>query len=189
MKYDRKLYNRLKYSNNYSSVGLINKQYVYEILTGVCDVPEYYPITREEFDTFEDWEDDEIFVVNTIKNRTLLAGGWRKTRHSPWMKSKYNNRKLGIDAGDYKIKCSHYNYLEYYEGNMRMKIAIYYREPIVYLDINSEYKWTPPDENVGIDEGKRKQIFKNIYNSLSANGLSVVVMDMEKGSSYKNLTF
>lgn len=29
--------------------------YAFEVLTGVCDVPAYHQITREEFDTFETW--------------------------------------------------------------------------------------------------------------------------------------
>jgi hypothetical protein len=37
------------------SAGIINSQYAISVPMGICDVPEYYPISKEEFDTFLDW--------------------------------------------------------------------------------------------------------------------------------------
>ena len=49
---------RLKIGEGYVSVGKFGNDYACEILTGVCNLPEYYPITLDEFNTFEKWYSD-----------------------------------------------------------------------------------------------------------------------------------
>lgn len=61
----------------YSSVGIFAEQYAFEILTGICDVPEYYPITKEEFDTYDEWKENYDKVVRDIKNRKLIYSSYR----------------------------------------------------------------------------------------------------------------
>ena len=61
----------------YSSVGIFAEQYAFEILTGICDVPEYYPITKEEFDTYDEWNENYDKVVRDIKNRKLIYSSYR----------------------------------------------------------------------------------------------------------------
>lgn len=60
----------------YSSVGIFAEQYAFEILTGICDVPEYYPITKEEFDTYDEWKENYDKVVRDIKNRKLIYSSY-----------------------------------------------------------------------------------------------------------------
>ncbi|WP_435921382.1 hypothetical protein [Paenibacillus sp. DYY-L-2] len=50
-------YNMLK-EGRYQSVGILEEKYVFEIKTGIADVPEYYQITKEEFDTYDLWKDE-----------------------------------------------------------------------------------------------------------------------------------
>ena len=61
----------------YSSVGIFAEKYAFEILTGICDVPEYYPITKEEFDTYDEWNENYDKVVRDIKNRKLIYSSYR----------------------------------------------------------------------------------------------------------------
>lgn len=72
-----KNYKMLK-KGDYLSVGILGEQYCFEILTGVCDIPEYYPITKEEFDTFDEWKNNTDKIVKDIKNRELLGSGYKK---------------------------------------------------------------------------------------------------------------
>ncbi|NWL86537.1 hypothetical protein DMN77_02855 [Paenibacillus sp. 79R4] len=69
-------YKRLK-EGPYSSAGIFGEQYAFEILTGICDVPEYYPITKEEFDTYDEWKENYDKVVSEIKNRKLIYSSYR----------------------------------------------------------------------------------------------------------------
>lgn len=41
-----------------------------EFLTGAVCAPEYHKITKEEFDTFEDWKDTIINNPSLLKNAT-----------------------------------------------------------------------------------------------------------------------
>ncbi|WP_346355276.1 hypothetical protein [Azotosporobacter soli] len=68
-------YKALK-QGNFDSVGFHGGQYCFEILTGIFDLPEYYPITKEEFETFDEWKDDVDKIVKDIKNRTLLYSAY-----------------------------------------------------------------------------------------------------------------
>ena len=54
---------------NYCSVGKINNRYAFKIITSANSIPEYYPISKEEFDTFEEWKNDIGKIVKDIKNR------------------------------------------------------------------------------------------------------------------------
>ena len=58
-------YQRLK-TGNWMSVGKFSDRlYAMEFLTGAVSVPEYHKITKEEFDTFEDWKDsDKVREIN-----------------------------------------------------------------------------------------------------------------------------
>lgn len=62
---------------NYCSVGMIGKEYAFEILTGIGNIPEYYPISKEEFNTFDKWRNDIDKIVKEIKNRKLLCSGYK----------------------------------------------------------------------------------------------------------------
>ena len=66
--------------------------YAFEQLTGVCDIPEYHQITREEYETAEQWvlEDDKVME---ILSRPILwdrnkGGRWdfdeEAAKDSPW---------------------------------------------------------------------------------------------------------
>ena len=66
--------------------------YAFEQLTGVCDIPEYHQITREEYETAEQWvlEDDKVME---ILSRPILCdrntgGRWdfdeEAAKDSPW---------------------------------------------------------------------------------------------------------
>lgn len=79
---DYKNYKMLK-KGVYLSVGMLEEQYCFEILTGICDVPEYYPITKEEFDTFDEWKDSYDKIVKDIKNRRLLCSAYLKDNSFP----------------------------------------------------------------------------------------------------------
>ena len=48
-----------------------------KILTGICNIPEYYPISKEEFDTFYKWKNDMDKVIYDVKNRKLLCSGYK----------------------------------------------------------------------------------------------------------------
>lgn len=61
----------------YCSVGLLNEKYVFEILTGICDAPEYYPISKDEFDDFDNWKDNTEHVVKEIKNRKCIYSSYK----------------------------------------------------------------------------------------------------------------
>ena len=73
-------YNRLKIGNS-QSVGMFgNKIYAYEILTGFANIPEYYQITEEEFDTYEEWENEipgDLGILYEIVNRKALCSGYQ----------------------------------------------------------------------------------------------------------------
>ena len=48
-----KEYQRIKHGRNYDSVGMFGDHiYVYEVLCGAVMDPEYYEITKEQFDAF-----------------------------------------------------------------------------------------------------------------------------------------
>lgn len=72
-------YVRLK-KGRYQSVGKFGEDiYAYEILTGVADSPEYHQISKEEFDSFESWGQQEPMDMKKfyeIKNRPALCGGY-----------------------------------------------------------------------------------------------------------------
>ena len=70
-------YIRIK-PGDYCSVGTIDGIYVFEILTGFCDTPEFHEITVDEFDNFEEWKSDTDFIVREIKNREVICSGYRK---------------------------------------------------------------------------------------------------------------
>lgn len=74
---DWKNYEMLK-KGDFLSVGMIEGQYCFEILTGFCNIPEYYPITKEEFDTFDGWKSNTGKIVKDIKNREILCSGYKK---------------------------------------------------------------------------------------------------------------
>ena len=63
---------------NHCSVGTIDGKYCFGILTGICDLLDYYPITKEEFATFEQWKDDTNKIVKDIQNRKLLCSAYKK---------------------------------------------------------------------------------------------------------------
>ena len=72
-------YVRLK-KGRYQSVGKFGDDiYAYEIATGIADSPEYHQISREEFDSFESWgqqEEMDMKKFYEIKNRPVLCSGY-----------------------------------------------------------------------------------------------------------------
>ncbi len=61
----------------FQSVGMIGDIYVYEILTGVAFAPVYYQIMKDEFDTFEKWQDNTEFVIGDIHNRKSICSAYK----------------------------------------------------------------------------------------------------------------
>lgn len=88
-------YRRMRCFYSTCSVGMFGAHiYAFEQLTGVCDIPEYHQITREEYETAEQWvlEDDK---VTEILSRPILCdrnkgGRWdfdeEAAKNSPWGK-------------------------------------------------------------------------------------------------------
>jgi len=74
-----KSYKMLKTGDSLS-VGILEERYCFEILTGICDIPEYHPITKEEFDTFDEWKNNTDKIVKDIKNREILCSAYRKDK-------------------------------------------------------------------------------------------------------------
>lgn len=82
---DYKNYKRLK-EGPYQSVGILEGVYVFEILTGIADTPEYYRITKEEFDTYEQWKTEwitDLKTLYTIVNRKCICSGYNRTNFTP----------------------------------------------------------------------------------------------------------
>lgn len=58
-------YERLKIGNWMSVGKFSDKLYAMEFLTGAVGVPEYHKISKEEFDSFEEWKDtDKVGEIN-----------------------------------------------------------------------------------------------------------------------------
>ncbi len=59
-------YRRRKSFYAVCSVGMFGEHiYAFEQLTGICDVPEYHQITREEYETAEQWilQEDKVCEI------------------------------------------------------------------------------------------------------------------------------
>ena len=86
-------YRRMRSFYSTCSEGMFGARiYAFEQLTGACDTPEYHQITREEYETAEQWvlEDDK---VTEILSRPILCdrnkgGRWdfdeEAAKNSPW---------------------------------------------------------------------------------------------------------
>lgn len=86
-------YRRMRSFYSTCSVGMFGEHiYAFEQLTGVCGIPEYYQITREEYESAEQWvlEDDKVME---ILSRPILCdrnkgGRWdfdeEAAKDSPW---------------------------------------------------------------------------------------------------------
>jgi hypothetical protein len=65
----------------YQSVGMFGDEiYAYEILTGFASIPEYYQITKQEYDTFDQWKDQntgELDIMYEIHNRKPLCSAYK----------------------------------------------------------------------------------------------------------------
>lgn len=63
-----------------SSVGMFGEKiYAYEILTGIGNVPGYYQITKQEFDSFDEWKSESIGELGTmyeVHNRKPLCSAY-----------------------------------------------------------------------------------------------------------------
>ena len=74
-------YKRLKVWD-YQSVGMFGDNiYAYEVLTGFADIPEYYQITREEFDTYDVWKTEtpgDLGILYEIVNRKPLCSAYKE---------------------------------------------------------------------------------------------------------------
>lgn len=60
----------------YDNVGFHEGRYCYEVLTDIFDLPAYFPITKEEFDTFDEWKNDTNKIVKDIQNRPHLYSAY-----------------------------------------------------------------------------------------------------------------
>ena len=47
---------------------MLNERYMISVPMGFCDIPEYFYISKEEFDSFDDWKDDTNKILE-IQNR------------------------------------------------------------------------------------------------------------------------
>jgi hypothetical protein len=56
--------------NGFCAIAL-HDSYMISIPTGIADIPEYFEITKEEFDTFEEWRNNEPKIIE-IENREGL---------------------------------------------------------------------------------------------------------------------
>lgn len=69
-----------KKTGRYQSVGMFgNTIYAFEVLTGITDSPEYHQISKEEFDAFETWAQENITDLNKlyeIINRPVICSGY-----------------------------------------------------------------------------------------------------------------
>ncbi|MFJ5765004.1 hypothetical protein ACIP9C_06565 [Lysinibacillus sp. NPDC093210] len=72
-------YVRLK-TGRYQSVGTFGETiYAYEVLTGITDSPEYHQISKDEFDSFETWAQENISDLKKmyeIINRPVICSGY-----------------------------------------------------------------------------------------------------------------
>lgn len=69
-------YQPLKIGENLCSVGKFGVYYAFEILTGAACAPEYYQITKAEFDAFPNWEHRLDEVIQNVKCRKCLCGAY-----------------------------------------------------------------------------------------------------------------
>lgn len=65
-------------TGDYLGAGMIEGQYCFEVLTGFCNIPEYYPITKEKFNAFDEWKSSTDKIVKDIKNGKILCSGYKK---------------------------------------------------------------------------------------------------------------
>lgn len=73
-------YNRIKDGKCQSVGSFGNAIYAYEVLIGACNIPEYYQITKDKFDTFDEWKGQtptDLGIVYDIVNRVPLCSGYR----------------------------------------------------------------------------------------------------------------
>lgn len=69
---DTESYKELKMSCFSSlTVGVINNKYCVAVPMGFCDVLEYYPITKDEFETFNVWQEDMKKIYEIEKRESL----------------------------------------------------------------------------------------------------------------------
>ncbi|WP_033168129.1 hypothetical protein [Clostridium sp. KNHs205] len=66
----------------------------------------------------------------------------------------------------YKIEVPHFYCLEYFDEGKKMKVEMDFRESYFVLSNKIITKWEPPHDNEIIDENKKKEILKNIYEFL-----------------------
>lgn len=58
-------YKRLKVGDWMSVGKFSDRLYAMEFLTGAVSVPEYHKLSKEEFDSFEEWKDtDKVVEIN-----------------------------------------------------------------------------------------------------------------------------
>lgn len=72
-------YVRLKFGKYQSAGKFGDNLYLYEVLTGVTDSPEYHQISKEEFDSFETWTQEYISDLKKlyeIMNRPVICSGY-----------------------------------------------------------------------------------------------------------------
>lgn len=72
---------KLNKKGQYESVGIFGDSiFAYEYLTGACCVPEYIQITKEEYDTFEQWKNESIKDFGKkyeVHNRIALCSAYK----------------------------------------------------------------------------------------------------------------
>ena len=50
---------------------MLNDLYFISVPMGICDIPEYFYISKEEFESFNDWKEDTAKIIE-IQNRKMI---------------------------------------------------------------------------------------------------------------------
>ena len=58
-------------------VSINKKTYMIQPM-GICDIPDYFPIDNDEFESFDCWKNDDKKILE-IQNRKYFPGGKRRT--------------------------------------------------------------------------------------------------------------
>ena len=100
-------YKRIK-EGNYQSVGMFGDNiYAYEVLTGFADIPGYYQITKEEFETYDEWKTGtpgDLGILYEIVNRKPSCSAYKGRTEIKDFSKEYTCPKCGksflADSGD-----------------------------------------------------------------------------------------
>ena len=102
-----KKYKRIKIGNCQSVGTFGDNIYAYEVLTGICNIPEYYQITEAEFKAFDEWKNEtpsDLGILYDIVNRVPLCSGYHglseNTQVSKELRCSECNMSFLVNGGD-----------------------------------------------------------------------------------------